>query len=143
MKKSFIPQYQIRLLPGIYFAAFIVFITALGFSLYQGGSKLPPGDPNNGGLFLPGNFEALVVSEGIGPARHIAVNDNGDIYVKLTSNRGASGRGGNAALRDINNDGKADSVTYFGDYPGSGRLPNLLRKICQKSNRHRCRPIPR
>ncbi len=41
--------------------------------------QLPIGDPGNGGLFLPGNFEAVVVVDSIGPARHIAVNDNGDI----------------------------------------------------------------
>ena len=40
-------------------------------------------DELNGGLYLPGGFEALVVTEGVGPSRHIAVNDNGDIYVKL------------------------------------------------------------
>ena len=44
---------------------------------------LPHGDPDNGGLFLPGNFEAVVVVDSIGGARHLAVNDNGDIYVKL------------------------------------------------------------
>src|SRR5690606_18796636 len=41
------------------------------------------------------------------------VNDNGDIYVKLTNAKQDSG---NVAIRDINNDGKADSVVYFGDY---------------------------
>ncbi|MEJ7682382.1 MAG: hypothetical protein WKG06_31930 [Segetibacter sp.] len=45
--------------------------------------QLPPGDPGNGGLYLPTGFEAVVVADSIGPARHIAVNDNGDIYVKL------------------------------------------------------------
>src|SRR4051812_31388091 len=105
-----------RLVPGFYFAAFLIFITVFGFSRYQKSKPLPAGDPDNGGLFLPGNFQALVVAEGVGPARHIAVNDNGDIYVKLTSNRGTTTRGGNVALRDVNNDGKADTIAYFGDY---------------------------
>ena len=71
--------------------------------------ELPPGDPGNGGLFLPGDFEALVVADSVGPARHIAVNDNGDIYVKLRYSK--RGGGGNVALRDSTGDGKADIIT--------------------------------
>ncbi|HEY4155255.1 MAG TPA: c-type cytochrome [Puia sp.] len=81
---------------------------------------LPPGDPDNGGLILPGGFEALVVADSIGRARHLAVNDNGDIYVKLTYNDAMKGRGGTVGLRDTNNDGKADSIVYFGDYTDVG-----------------------
>ena len=35
-------------------------------------------DELNGGLYLPGGFQASVVTEGVGPSRHIAVNSNGD-----------------------------------------------------------------
>ena len=73
--------------------------------------ELPKGDPGNGGLFLPGDFEAVVVADSIGPARHIAVNDNGDIYVKLSHSK--KGEGGNVALRDVDNDGKADSIVQI------------------------------
>ncbi|HET9487883.1 MAG TPA: c-type cytochrome [Chryseosolibacter sp.] len=82
--------------------------------------NLPPGDPGNGGLFLPGNFEALVVAESTGRARHLAVNDNGDIYVKLTYNDAMKGSGGTVGLRDLDQDGKADSIVYFGDYKDEG-----------------------
>lgn len=82
--------------------------------------ELPPGDADNGGLFLPGKFEALVVAEGVGRARHLAVNNNGDIYVKLRFNDVVQGGGGTVALRDINSDGKADSIVYFGDYKDEG-----------------------
>ena len=86
--------------------------------------KLPPGDPGNGGLFLPDGFEAVVVADSTGPARHIAVNDNGDIYVKLShSKRGE----GNLALRDTGSDGKADSLVHFGDYENKGGLSNCMR----------------
>lgn len=81
---------------------------------------LPPSDPNNGGLLLPDKFEAVVVADSIGRARHIAVNDNGDIYVKLTYNDAMDGSGGTVGLRDLNNDGKADSIVYFGDYKDEG-----------------------
>lgn len=80
--------------------------------------ELPPGDPDNGGLFLPDNFEAVVVTDSIGRTRHIAVNDNGDIYAQLSNSKDGKGT---VALRDINNDGKADSIVYFGDYIDRGR----------------------
>jgi glucose/arabinose dehydrogenase/cytochrome c553 len=87
--------------------------------------KLPKGDPDNGGLFLSDGFEAVVVADSVGKARHLAVNENGDIYVKLT----AGGRhAGNAALRDTDHDGKADSIAYFGDYQEDGGYgPNSMR----------------
>ena len=69
--------------------------------------ELPAGDPGNGGLLLPSKFEALVVSAGVGRARHIVVNDNGDIYVKLRFNDVVPGAGGTVGLRDFNKDGKA------------------------------------
>ncbi len=81
---------------------------------------LPPADPGNGGLILPGGFEALVVVDSIGRARHLAVNKNGDIYVKLEFNDAMKGRGGTVGLRDTNSDGKADSIVYFGDYTDVG-----------------------
>ena len=83
-------------------------------------AKTPAGDKDNGGLFLPGNFEALVVTDSIGRARHLAVNDNGDIYVKLTFNDAMDGGGGSVGLRDLDGDGKADSIVYFGDYKDVG-----------------------
>lgn len=81
---------------------------------------LPKADADNGGLFLPKGFEALVVADSIGPARHLAVNGNGDIYVKLTYNDPMNGRGGTVGLRDLNGDGRADSIVYFGDYTDIG-----------------------
>ena len=82
--------------------------------------KLPPSDPDNGGLHFPQGFEALVVADSTGRARHIAVNDNGDIYVKLTYNDKLKGAGGTVGLRDMNDDGKADTIAYFGDYIDEG-----------------------
>lgn len=89
--------------------------------------SLPPGDPDNAGLILPGHFEAATVTDSIGRARHIAVNDNGDIYVKLTYNDNMNGAGGTVGIRDTNNDGKADIITYFGDYRDEGGLPVEMR----------------
>src|SRR6266498_3581942 len=95
------------------FKAFSFFLIVVVFSHCKGNSGLPRGDADNGGLFLPDDFEAVVVADSIGGARHLAVNDNGDIYVKL---RSAYPDGGNVALRDENNDGKADIIKRFGIY---------------------------
>ena len=103
----------------------IAFLTFLFFFQCKSKKELPAGDPGNGGLFLPGDFEALVVADSIGPARHIAVNDNGDIYVKLRFSK--PGEGGNIALRDSTGDGKADIMKKFGDYPDKGSLANAMR----------------
>ena len=79
---------------------------------------------DNGGLILPNGFKALVVHDGVGQSRHIAVNDNGDIYVKL---RIDYGRNGNVALRDKDGDGKADIVERFGNYPNDGRFATEMK----------------
>ena len=83
---------------------------------------LPPPDADNGGLYVPDGFGVLVVAEGIGRARHIAVNENGDMYVKLRF--ADNGLGGNVALRDTTGDGKADIIRQFGDYKDEGGLAN-------------------
>ena len=91
----------------------------------QCSTELPTGDPDNGGLFLPEGFEALVVVDSLkGRARHLAVKDNGDIYVKL---RFPDSTGGNAALRDIDNDGKADIVETFDDYLDRSTMGTAMR----------------
>lgn len=84
----------------------------------------PSPDPDNGGLFMPDGFSALVVADSVGPARHLAVNGNGDIYVKLRSSNTDSG---NVALRDLDGDGRADSICRFGKYPKDGSLATEMR----------------
>jgi glucose/arabinose dehydrogenase/mono/diheme cytochrome c family protein len=108
-------------MPKLYFAAFLIFFIVLSFTQYQSGSKLPHGDKDNGGLYLPGGFEAVVVVDSLrGQARHLAVNSNGDIYVKST-NHARYNNLGNVALRDVNNDGKADIITPFDKYESDRR----------------------
>lgn len=149
-----------RLTGKVYAIGFVVLLcTGLIFSSYQQKNSLPPADKDNGGLFLPGGFEAVVVVDSIGGgstplpanqqssrrpnvqapvvepgaptsyqinrpnnaptgnylgARHLAISPNGDIYVKL---RVPSADGyANAALRDVNGDGKADTVKIWGKH---------------------------
>ncbi|WP_339904090.1 c-type cytochrome [uncultured Cyclobacterium sp.] len=105
---------------------FLIFFSPFCYILYSCDhpSGFPTTAPNNDGLILPEGFGALVVADSIGKARHLAVNDNGDIYVKL---RYAKETGSNVALRDTTGDGKADIITYFGDYKDEGSLANGMR----------------
>src|SRR4051812_44238885 len=83
----------------------------------------PACDPDNGGLKLPDGFCALVVADGLGPARHLSVAPNGDLYVALqtTGGRGAPPTGGGAvALRDANGDGKFEVKEAFGSGSTTG-----------------------
>ncbi len=93
------------------------------FSQCKNHEGLPAGDPGNGGLSLPDSFEAVVVADSTGRARHIAVNANGDIYVKLRSPNPK----GILALRDKDNDGHAETREVFGDYTDEGHYGTGMR----------------
>lgn len=73
--------------------------------------------PDNGGITLPKGFCAVVVADGVGAARHLTVDQNGDVYVALSSEHDG---GGITALRDTTGNGRADIIKYFGDYTGTG-----------------------
>jgi glucose/arabinose dehydrogenase/cytochrome c553 len=100
----------------------ILLLSALAGCTYV--KSFPDGDSDNGGLFLPDGFGAVVVADNIGRARHLAINTNGDIYVKLRSPHGEKG---SVALRDTNNDGKADIIKAFGDYVDEGEYGTAMR----------------
>jgi glucose/arabinose dehydrogenase len=69
------------------------------------------------GIRVPEGFEAQVFADGLGRARHIAVRDNGDVFVALREqNQG----GGVVVLRDAAGDGTADHSVYFGEHAGTG-----------------------
>lgn len=68
-------------------------------------------------IALPSGFSSTVVAQGLGQARHITVNSNGDIYVKLAKLKNGKGI---IRLRDKNGDGKIDDTTSFGNYTGTG-----------------------
>lgn len=86
---------------------------------------LPSADPDNGGLFLPDGFGAVVVVDSLpGQARHMAIRDNGDIYVNM---RRSSEGMGNIALRDTDGDGKADISKLFGNYTKKWGFGSAMR----------------
>jgi len=66
----------------------------------------PACPPDNAGLTLPDGFCALVVADGLGRARHLAVAGNGDVLVAAPSRDSG---GGVLLLRDTTGDGTADA----------------------------------
>jgi glucose/arabinose dehydrogenase len=68
-------------------------------------------------LTLPAGFSAVVFADNLGGARHLAVNANGDVYVKLSRLKNGKGI---LRLRDTNGDGVAEDILGFGNFPGTG-----------------------
>jgi glucose/arabinose dehydrogenase len=68
------------------------------------------------GLTLPPGFHAAVVDDGLVGMRHLAVRDNGDIYISTEEVRGAPSQGVIALHLDA--DGKVDRTAHFGDVDG-------------------------
>lgn len=75
-------------------------------------------DPDDGGLELPQGFCAAVVADSLGFIRHLAVNDNGDLYVTMRNRR--LDLGGLLALRDTDSDGRMDRIEKVNEIPGMG-----------------------
>src|ERR1700685_3254802 len=87
---------------------------AVGLFVVSIAAAAPPAcDPDNGGITLPAGFCALVAADDLGPARHIAVAPNGDVYVALQTGAKDTG-GGVVALRDTKGDGHFDVKETFG-----------------------------
>src|SRR5215467_4032768 len=98
-------------------------VAAAALSLACGRDSAAPGADTGGtlrgncanrdaSLTLPSGFCAVVFADKIGAARHVVVAPNGDVFVTI------QGGGPVMALRDVNNDGRADSVVRIGS--GSG-----------------------
>lgn len=68
-------------------------------------------------ISLPAGFSSTVLADNLGSARHLVVNENGDVYVKLEDlNEGR----GVICLKDKNKDGIAEDISGFGNYVGTG-----------------------
>ena len=100
----------------------IVLLTASAAVSATAQQKQPTAcDPDNGGLTLPQGFCARVIADVAGPARHVAVAPNGDIYTVLAVAGGPlapppSGPPTPAivALRDADRDGRYEQQEKFG-----------------------------
>jgi glucose/arabinose dehydrogenase len=92
-----------------------VFVTCIFQAVLQAAG--PVCEPGNGGITLPAGFCAVVAADGLGPARHVAVAANGDVYVALI---GEGDKGGVVALRDTNGDGRLEQKEHFGSSSTTG-----------------------
>ncbi|MFA6084993.1 sorbosone dehydrogenase family protein [Mucilaginibacter sp.] len=90
-------------------------IGLLSFKMIKGVHEKGSPELANAGLTLPAGFNAAVIAENMGGARHITVSPKGDIYVKL--DRPKNGKG---ILMLRENAGKAEVKTSFGNYGGTG-----------------------
>src|SRR5216117_3724078 len=101
-------------------SAFVAFsLAAFIFVLIGRAAPLPACDAGNGGITLPQGFCAAVVADNVGPARHLVVAPNGDVFVSLETGRGGTG-GGVVALRDADGDGKLETKEPFGQGSATG-----------------------
>jgi glucose/arabinose dehydrogenase len=100
-------------------AFYLLFLSIVSIANATGNDGVKKSTEDNAGLKLPPGFSAVKVSENIGRSRHIAVTPQGDVYVK--SARLYNGKG-ILLMKDLNGDGKADTITGFGKYTGTGIL---------------------
>jgi len=70
-------------------------------------------------LVLPKGFVATTFADAVGKTRHIAVADNGVVYVKLARLKDGKGI---IRLQDANGDGRSDQSSGFGSFPGTGMI---------------------
>lgn len=108
-------QYKNRSLPGlIAICSLALIVAACGNNDKKPETTAPQG---TAGLTLPEGFGAQLVADSVGQARHIVVNDAGDIYVKLNEVKDGKGI---LVITDKDKDGKADEISGFGNYGGTG-----------------------
>jgi glucose/arabinose dehydrogenase len=72
---------------------------------------------DSAGLDLPDGFCATAFARDAGAPRHLAAADNGAVYANLANDVDGHGL---MALRDTDNDGKADERKTFGEGGGTG-----------------------
>ena len=68
------------------------------------------------GLKLPDGFRATVVADALGPIRHLAVRDNGDVYVSTPKD--AQGHGGGIIALRLDSSHRAATTEHFGEIDG-------------------------
>lgn len=90
----------------------VIAVLACGSATTKQNSTPPASD-----FTLPTGFTASTVVESLGNNRHIAVNSNGDIYVKMERLKDGKGI---YVLRDAKKNGNYEVVKSFGNYGGTG-----------------------
>lgn len=72
--------------------------------------------PAKADLKLPDGFSATIIADSVGHVRHLAVNSQGDIYIKLNTLKDGKGI---IFLADTNRDGLMEQKSSFAGYPGT------------------------
>src|SRR5215831_16412676 len=70
------------------------------------------------GLRLPAGFHAVVIAEALGPIRHLAVRENGDIYISTPRDQQGNGKGAGIIALHLNAAHVVDQVQHFGSVDG-------------------------
>lgn len=96
-----------------FFFKLLVIFSLFAFS--SGSPYVKTSTPAVGDLVLPQGFKAITVVESLGSNRHLVVNSNGDIYVRLSKLKDGKGI---FVLRNKN--GKYETINSFGNYTGTG-----------------------
>jgi glucose/arabinose dehydrogenase len=94
---------------------FLILFILLFFSFTPVPENILPEDDVK--LTLPAGFEAKVVVPSLGRNRHLVVNENGDVYVKLDRLKDGKGI---VVLRNTDSDDTLEIVNTFGEYTGTG-----------------------
>src|SRR5215471_13287855 len=101
----------------VLFMCFAAFILA---NWMVGASALTPAAPVDepDGLRLPPGFHAVVIAEALGPIRHLAVRENGDIYISTPRDQQGNGKGAGIIALHLNAAHVVDQVQHFGSVDG-------------------------
>ncbi len=118
--------------------AFVI-VAAAFFAVAPSLAQTPLTAAPDAGIRVPEGFDAVIMAEGVGYARHLHVRDNGDVLVAIRQGRGGT-QSGLVVLRDVDGDGRADETArrdlpihtavlewrdwiYFADTKAVYRLP--------------------
>jgi glucose/arabinose dehydrogenase len=93
-----------------FYSIVLVLFSIISFGFCMRNPEQPEQRRNDSSITLPAGFTSVVFADKVGPGRHIAVKENGDVYMALSSLKNGNGI---AAVRDGNGDGKADDIKYF------------------------------
>lgn len=112
MTKSFLPRFCL----SIALTAMAVFSVAASDTTKVPAKSAFSLAADDAAIKLPEGFASITVVDSLARNRHLVINDNGDIYVKLASLRGGKGI---IVLREKAN-GRAEVQTSFANYAGTG-----------------------
>ena len=117
--QQFIKKEIFRRAAGITAVLFLSGLAGFANGGDGGGAKRQPAKTTDAAsqLKLPSGFSAVTVVENFGRTRHIAVGPGGAVFVKLSKLKDGKGI---YRLEDTDGDGKADKITGFGNFPGTG-----------------------